>query len=514
MKKIILLIVVGLTLIPLLKPGLFDVHDPTSAFRLYTLVETLKDGQIPAAWSNLLNFGYGYPLHLFYAPLFNYLSAAFFPLLGSYELAIKIALVSSSVLGAVGVYKLGRGFGSLSAMLSAIAFTFLPYRASALYVRGSYGEFLAMSLLPWVIYYWQKPLSNKSNLLITSIITSLFVLSHNTLLIIFLPILLLLVWLYHRKDLKNVMITLLFIFGLTAWFTLPVFFERNLVQVDLIARQTNFQDHFVTFSQLWYSRWGYGGSSLGVNGDQMSFMLGKGQIILGILGLIILFIRRKYLALITFGTITIFSIFLSTSISRFVWDQIPFLAVMQFPWRSLALAGVGLALLSGSAIMILPKNYHLLVTLILGIFLISTNLNYFRPQEYRNYNFDILSSQSNLDPLVKNKIPEYLPAWMPKPLERSNDELTRTSTRVFGTIIKNNTEPLIISTAYMPQWEMRLNGLHQPIQPSQDGLIMTQNDVKSGENQVELVWHRTFIESLGIWLTTISVFAVIGLWVL
>lgn len=100
---------------------------------------------------------------------------------------------------------------------------------------------------------------------------------------------------------------------------------------------------------------------------------------------------------------------------------------------------------------------------------------------------------------------------MATPLPRAQDGLTRTATSVYGTTLTRDTAPLIINIAYTPQWDMRLNGLQQPIEPSEEGLVKTQNDVHSGENHVELTWHRTTIEQIGIWITALSIITVVGL---
>lgn len=514
MKKLIVLLIVGLTILPFFHTGLFDVHDPTSAFRLYALVETLKSGQFPAAWSNLLNFGYGYPIHLFYAPLFTYLGTLFVPLTGSYEIAVKVSLVVASLVGTVGIYELLRSYGTYSSILGAVAFTFLPYRASALYVRGSYAEFLAMSILPWVIYYWTKPQNSKKTILTTAIVTALFTLSHNTLPVLVAPIILLMIILFQAKYLKGSALALLTTFGLSAWFMLPIIFERSFVQVETVARLTDYRDHFLSLSQLWFSPWGYGGSAKGVEGDGMSFMIGKGQVILSLLGIAILIVKRMWKYLTLFGIILALSIFFSLPQSLTLWQTFPILSVMQFPWRSLSLVGVGVAALSGLSLLFVPQKLRLIACVALSIILIYTNFRYFHPQEYRSYTLSILSSQSNLDPLVRDKIPEYLPSWMPAALSRKDDGLTHTSTKVYGSFTTTSETKLVINTAFMPQWEMQINGKSQPIEPSEEGLVRTQADVPSGEQQIELVWHRTFIEKIAIWITALTLIIVVGLLVI
>ncbi len=512
MKKIILLALVGLTLLPFLHPGLFYVHDPTSAFRLYTLIETLKLGQFPAAWSNLLNFGFGYPLHLYYAPLFTYLGTIFAPTITSYEIAVKSALALSSLIGAVGVYKLIRSHaGSTSSLLGAIAFIFLPYRASAIYVRGSYSEFLAMSLLPWVILYWQKPQNSRKTIAITSIVTGLFILSHNTMPLLVAPIILLLILLYQRKNLLGSFLSLSLGAGLVNWFILPIIFERGFVQVELIAVTTNYRDHFLYLSQLWSSPWGYGGSGKGIGGDSMSFMIGKGQLILAMLGSCYLLLKREFKQFIIYVGIVAGAIFLSLESSSFIWEKLSVLQLIQFPWRSLALIGVGVAVLSGYSLTLLPKSYRTGATVILAALLILTNFRYFKPQEYRTYSKETLGSLEYLDPLARNQIPEYLPKWMNNTLYRRDDGFSRNSVSTYGNF--NLTEPkkLVVNTAYMPQWKMLIDEKETAITPTYEGLITSQGEIEPGNHYLKLIWQRTAIEKIGILVSVVSILAVIGL---
>jgi hypothetical protein len=355
-KIIFIIFVVALTLSPLTGPGLFDVHDPTSAYRLSTWIETVKSGQFPPAWTNLLNFGFGYPIHLYYAPLATMLSAIFFPFVNSYEWAVKLALVTASLVGSFGVYRLLVSRGKYLAVLGSVAFTLLPYRASALYVRGSYSEYLAMSLIPWVIYAWTTPLKTKYNIVCASLLTACLFLAHNTLPLILAPILVLIIYLYQSNHLKYAVYTLGLSVALSAWFLFPVIFERGFIQVETVARITDYRDHFLAISQLWYSPWGYGGSSVGVMGDSMSFMVGKGQLVLALIGAVVLYRQKTWSFLITLSTIVLVSLYLSLPISEWVYQLIPQLQVIQFPWRTLALLGVGVSVLAAYAVSILPKT--------------------------------------------------------------------------------------------------------------------------------------------------------------
>src|SRR3989344_3135327 len=74
---IVFLIFVALVSRPLLKPGLYMMHDDQQVARLFVFDETLKSGQFPVRWVSELGFGFGYPLFVFYPPLVYTVGEAF-----------------------------------------------------------------------------------------------------------------------------------------------------------------------------------------------------------------------------------------------------------------------------------------------------------------------------------------------------------------------------------------------------------------------------------------------------
>lgn len=516
MKKLIFLIVVVATLVPLFRSGLFDVHDPTSIVRFYTLQQTLLEGQVPAVWTNLLNHGFGYPLFLYYAPLFSYVGAILKLILPSYLLTLKISLTIFTLLGSLGMYKLLRHYGSAVALLASLSYTLLPYHASTLYVRGSYAELTTMAILPWLLFFWSQKLTNYKSVVITSICTSLFFLSHNSLTFIFIPFLIWWVILHQKNNPKFTLIATLLSVAQIAWFILPVLFERNLVQVESIALTTKLTDHFLTLSQLWHSPWGYGGSAPLNSIDGMSFMLGKAQILLAILSLFILTIYKKWDSRKIFYLVLILVASLATTIlTTPFWSLIPSLSILQFPWRLLAYASFALAAFSAFSIELIPNKFRFGASLLAVSFLMFFNFKFFNPDKYVDYKDQDFLSQEKLDTTAAKKIPEYLPATMPNfPITDSDDGLLRTPTRVTGNLTRLTAEPLLISTAYMPQWQLKINGISTPIVSTPEGYIQTENALASGEYKVELAWKRSTIENLGLIISAVSTIVMIGLWVL
>lgn len=487
-----------------------DVHDPTIAYRTQITIDSLVDGQFPPAWHNTLNFGFGYPLNLYYAPLITYLTAIAASVVGNVVFGVKLTLWLITLLGIVGVYKLVIKYGLSASLVASTAFAMLPYHASALYVRGSYAEYLAINLLPWVIYFWTKSQSQKKNMLFTVITTGIFLISHNTIPFLALPVIITISLLSQKNNYKSLILTLLLSFALSAVFLVPIFFERGFIQVDAVATKTRLSDHFVTPAQLWYSPWGYGGSTPG-DADLMSFMLGKGQIVLAILGLIFAAVLREKLML--YLTMPLLVMLLAVlPLSRPFWDLIPALALLQFPWRVLGIATLSLALGSGYLFARTKNRIGLLISLGAIISLIYTNYTYFRPWSTHTFNHDILTSDANLHPLVLNKIPEYLPAWMddfPKIIEL--DGLTRTPTAVRGKVISTDLIPITIKTAYMPHWKLTLNGYPTDIIPNEGGTIRTHAPIPPGTYDVDLTWHQTPIEKFGVVLSLVTLIIVLGL---
>lgn len=501
-SSILFIAIVLLSLIPFFKPGLFNVHDPTSIIRIWSLKLTLLDGQIPAAWSNYLNQGYGYPLFLYYAPVFSYLGAIFSLVSPSYLIALKLTLIFLTLFGAWGMFK-------LSGYLAAIAYTFLPYHASSLYVRGSYAEFTTIVLLPWLLYYWQQPLK-RHNFFITTFLTCLFFLSHNSLPFLFLPMLLIWIAYYQKASYKIAFLSLLSSIFLGSWYFYPVFWERNLVQIDQIAKLTKLEDHALNISQLWHSPWGYGGSSRAVDG--MSFMLGKFQLVLAFITFFYVLLGQKFkFPTIFFIFIFVIYSFASLDLSLPLWGIFPSLAIVQFPWRTLAFASFAL-----SALIQIPsqisKSYKIPFLFLTILGLVYFNLKFFTPELSVVTNDATLLSQEKLDTVAKDKIPEYLPLYMPQfPTTAAEvSTLTKTATRIYGSFSQLESGALRVPIAYMPQWELAVNGQIYEINPSSLGLIETVVSFAPATYEINLSWRRTLGEQLSILITLLTLFFMIG----
>src|SRR3972149_864417 len=126
---VILLASIAISL-PLLKPGLYVIHDDQQIARLFLFDEALKSGQFPVRWVDGLGFGFGYPLFVFYPPLV-YMIGEIYHLIGfGFIDSTKLAFFTSIVASGVAMFIFAKEiWGRYAALTGAIFYILVPYRA-------------------------------------------------------------------------------------------------------------------------------------------------------------------------------------------------------------------------------------------------------------------------------------------------------------------------------------------------------------------------------------------------
>lgn len=392
---ILSVIIVLPTIWPLFRSEFFRMHDWTHVARLIELDVALRAGQIPPRWAPDLGWGYGMPLFHFYNPLPYYAAEILYLIKVPAVWAIKTVFALNFLFGFYFMYLWAKTFwGKYGALVAATAFTYLPYRAVDFYVRGTLGELTAMTFLP-LLFYGLK----KKKVILTALAWTAVFLSHNVLALFslfFIP----LYWLFNLKLWRKFLLISILTFGLSAFFILPAFFEKDLTIVNsLTGGFFNYAYHFIYLRQLFIRTWAYGGSVLGPF-DDISFQLGWPQVILILPALII---WRKHLY-VFIGLLI--SIFMMTFHSQFIWDKIPLLAMAQFPWRLLAFAGTFIAFLTGSITQKINNKFFLAVIIILTIGL---NWQYFRPEKFSSVNDYYYTDRQRIADEMSDVLQDYLP---------------------------------------------------------------------------------------------------------
>lgn len=485
----------------LFSPQFFRVHDYNHAGRIVELARALRDGHFPARWTQNFGFGYGMPLFEFYGPLPFYVGGLLYLIGLDVVLVIKLLYLLVNAGTIAGGYLLGKKlFGQSGGLLTAAALTLAPYRAVNLFVRGALNEAWAIMFLPWILLGVFKVFNRKKNgwLTLSLSLTGLF-LSHNIITMLSAPILvffalgyfLLLVWrqapeLFYRRQFRwrnfvrianGLVSSVTLSFGLSAFYLVPAFLEKNLTQIEntIFTYYFDYHLHFLYIRQFFQPNWQYGGSAWGVD-DDISFFLGWGQwLAIAVFFLIMIgrtwsWLHKKQSLLpsaktagltMLFGGLLLISFYMGLLKSLWLWDQLPLLKFAQFPWRWLSLSIMLLALLIGSLTWFIKSSLARIYTaLFLVVAMAVGSAAYFRPEKYLENNSDFYYTE----PLLIRRhlsgvLPDYIPAGVPIPPTVIPEELIMNQATLSDSswqILAERTHEKLISTNFTDETLLEL----------------------------------------------------------
>jgi len=482
-KVYILCLILGiLSCFRIIRPGFFSVADEMHVFRLEQFHKCIVDFQIPCRYVPDAGFGYGYPLFNFYAPFF-YTFAEIFHLIGfDFVTSIKIVLILTKLIGSFGMYFLTSSF------LATSLFVFAPYQATNLFVRGAFPELLALNLIPWVFYFFKK-----KHYFYSTIFLAILLLTHSltsiSILIVLVPYLF-----FFIKDIKKQITSILGAFGLSAFFLLPSFFEKNLTTIQTMT-QGYFQyiNHFATLSQLFISRtWAYGASLWGPK-DDMSFSVGLLQWLIPLISLFFIKKSKNKIQTIFLTIFALFFLFLTHNKSTFIWQMFPFMSFFQFPWRFL---GIAIFLLSLISAQFKLNNW---LTGLLVILIISLNIGYFKEDIwYQKYNLPI-------EKVSGEGLKDYWPNYGKNfPTQYLSDPLyTKKSNLVTATITIDDNKNIMLPVVYFPKMKLFVDSKEHSYSIEETyGQIIT--NLNPGVHELKLVFYDTFIRTLANYISLAS----------
>jgi hypothetical protein len=388
----------------LLSPGYFyDAHDGRhSVFYLVQFDAALHDGAWWPRWAMHHIQGYGYPTFLIQAPLGLYLGELFVLLGAGFTLAAKLSWAVGTLAGAWGMYALVRhwltphdllstphagsytGHANMSlpdaaseqsgrnpwvapaALAAGVLYVYFPYHLVDMYVRGALNDALLLAWLPWLFLAFDRLLllgtANgwQARLGVAVLVLAGTLLTHTFALLSIVPLLISLVlfrlgqvWRRSSPPWRRTLLGLAGGLGgllLCAIFILPLVAEGRYLQQQVYVTDTyDFRNHFVQIGQYFSPVWGFGFSDdpRGAN-DSMSFQVGM---LLLLLAVIALFrwrnaraarVEQRYL--LVMGVLILL---VMAPLAQPLWEVLAPLAVIQFPWRLLALTGFLFSALGG-----------------------------------------------------------------------------------------------------------------------------------------------------------------------
>lgn len=483
----VIIVLSGLILWPLFVKGYFPHQDDLQVIRIFEMRRCFADLQIPCRWVPDMGFGNGFPLFNYYGVFPYYLGAIFSFILGFVNSA-KVLFFIPLILGGISMYFLGSElFGKKAGMVTGILFLFAPYRALDAYVRGDITESFAISLIPLVFYFSLKLIRNRKSFDFVGLTLSLlfFLTSHNIMTMLFSPVffvwLLLVLYLEGWKNIKLLILSLLSGFGLSAFFLIPAYFEKNLVQTStLTIFALDFRNHFISIGRLFIDRsWGYIGATKSME-SSMSFQIGWPHWWLVIASMILIAIgiiksRKKIdlknLLLPIFLILVFwFSVFMIHNKSTFIWEKIGILSYVQFPWRFLSISIFSASLLGGYFVSALKWKYANILVALIIILTIILNWNYFRPSRFDTNVSDATElTGTSWTVQQSGSITDYLPvtASEPRELAPASPLVISGSAKVSNFINKSNEfsffavvtkdSKIDVPVFDFPNWEIKIN---------------------------------------------------------
>ncbi|HVT01648.1 MAG TPA: 6-pyruvoyl-tetrahydropterin synthase-related protein [Patescibacteria group bacterium] len=468
--------------------------------RFSAFYQALRDGQFPVRFLPRLNFSYGYPVANFLYPGFMYIGVPF-KLAGlSFEQTIKAIIGASFIGGGLFIYLWLRNmYDEISSFFGALIYTYAPYHLFDAYKRGSIGEVLSLAVMPFVL--WQL---ERRNIFWIALGVAMLIISHNTLAILFLPLILLYIFgkVYkvkkNKKLIEDYILSIVLGLTLSAFFWLPAVFELG----NTVFAKTKISDYSQYFADI--------------------YLIGIPLIVILILSLLLFFIKKqrvdKNLIPIIMFVVVAISIFFASSYSELLWAYLP-VSFVQFPFRALSLEVVGVAFLTAFVLNYIANPYKIIVgTILLGSLVYFSMNTLLYPKLV--INDDSFYSTNEATTTVMD---EYMPVWVKnKPSNHPNEKvkIVKGQGDIQNIIVDSNSiqfnylskSPSIveINTIYYPGWKAFSNKQEKAIfYDNSKGLMDLK--LEGGNQTIKLVFGETPIRLLADAISLITLLLLIAM---
>jgi hypothetical protein len=564
--KLLLIGLLGLVALqPLLEPAMTCSDDGGHYLvRFVELDHCLRQGAPWPRWTPDLVYGYGYPLFNFFPPL-SFYPAEFFHLLGlSFAQAWNAALALYILLAGMTMYLFVKDvFGETAAWVAAVAYMYAPYQLYNALNRGNLGEALALPLLPLILWAFRRLLiRGKIRYLALSVLSyAALILTHNVINLVFTPFLLLYVvalWLLRKRASRSLLpigTALLLALGLSAFFWLPAFFEKQWVKIHLAYTPAgmNYRYNFLSLGELLSPPTPVHTSLMNPAPPRSLGLVQLALALLAMAGWWSFRDRERRFNVIFFSLVLISLMFMVLPQSVAVWDRLPLLEYVQFPFRFLGIASLAAALLAGAAVHLLSSRFTFHVSrfakrpsfiagtivLVAEVLIIAFSLPWLYPRYCSTTEglsiAKLARLERNLGVIGATSAGEYLPLWVKEVPSGSNMEAMYRSEAPIerlepsslpeGAVLESaeygltsadiqieSPQPFraVFNTFYFPGWRAYVAGKQVPIVPTEPyGLISF--EVPAGESNLQVRFQDTTLRLAAKALSVLSAVIMLGL---
>ena len=485
--------------------------------RLVEFHENLRHGILLPRWAPDFGSGQGQPLFLLNPPLFYYISALFHFAGFSFIASMNAACIVLILASAASMFLLARWyFGPAGGAIAAVAYVWAPYTLVDLYVRTAWAEFASFPFYPLAIYGFARHAAegNRKYLVLGSLAYAAIWYAHSPAALLFSPLLgafvVFLSWrarsprllLAHGTALAGALL-------LAAVIWLPASTEAAYTHSDRLREgPLKYSNHYVTPKQFFATEWGYGVSVAG-DQDGMPFMLGWPLLIVAACAAIHIARSeseqwKQWLAF--FAGAVVVLCFLMTQRAHALWDALPQLQYVAFPWRLLAPVTFCLALLSGAVVLaaqhVSMRWRNVAYAAILAILVLGT-VRHAKPSGYLTLDEHLWTPrQIAAHGAVAGTFETFEPRWVKERPTYTAGQIVVTRGSASATVANRTPQSYVafvraaseseleLPLAYFPGWRVRVNGLAQPVDtPSPMGRMRV--TVPPGDHRVAATFERT-----------------------
>jgi len=364
-----LVVVSFAVVLPVILQGLPYGYDLPHHYQcVHTFVESIRSDDFYPSWSLNRNFGYGGMETRLYPPVAHYTLALLYLLTGTWNAASLLTLLFFTFLGCLGVYLWTREYSSpWEAVFAGSVFAFLPYHLNQIYNTFFYAEYAGTAILPFSFVFLSRVCrrNKMSDVIGLGFSLAALVLTHLPLTVI--GAICLVFYgstLLRRGDMFFQLTRIVggIALGLagSAFFWVKVMQERDFLAKTLVYPDDwlDYRLHFLV-TPLQHFQTGLQ-SSIYETATFFYDLMFLCAVVLAI-AFSIPFLKwasGRFRALKGVIIVFLLSCFLITPASTPVWDHLPVLQEVQFPWRWIAVVSITAPVIASAGLKPLLEWYR------------------------------------------------------------------------------------------------------------------------------------------------------------
>lgn len=504
--------------LPIFFYGVPRSNDLPQHFQFAASVEnSLRNSEIFPRWAENENNGYGGIGLRFYPPASYYVLAFGKILTNDWFAASCFAFFFWTLLSGIGAFLLAREFaGEFSAFASAVLYIFAPYHATELYGSFMYAEFAAAAVLPFCFLFLARIVRKDDFSAVFGFAFSFaaLVYTHLPLAVIgALSFAIYILFSLNKDDFFRISkkVSLGALLGLAAssfqWIKILTEMKWLKHATDRFSA-TDFYDYrenfLLSFKYL-------GGLENDVHQLWFLDLVLLATLILAVPFAVLFYKKSADKRLLNgFFALTIFTIFIISPLSSFVWNNFGVLQKVQFPWRWLSILTLCAVVFAAGgfqfALEFAKTNKRPLFLILCGCLFVSIAFTVSQVIKQALFIPPVEFSQMTENIGARKNNEEWLTNWA----DKKTSENAEIVSRKFNAAVRSATERIYefsgdgetavrLPLFYYPHWRAEINGKPEEIKISGDGAVLL--EIPRGEAYVKLEFVEPLIVKLSVFVS-------------